>query len=78
MSNVAEMLQSMSLLGQRERFRVARTKNHHFGGMKFHELTLGRTLHKHSLDLEAHTHVSSLENLLVIGNSLAVHYPLGK
>ena len=73
MSDVAQMLQGMALLRQRERFRVAGAKNHHLRRMKLHVLTLGRALHQHSLDHEADAHVSSLENLLVIGHLLAVH-----
>lgn len=74
MSNVAEVLQRVALLGQGEGLGVAGAQDGHFLAMKLHGLSGGGALHEDSLDLEAHADVAGLDHLLVVGDLLAVHY----
>lgn len=74
MSDVSQVLQSMSFLSQRERFCIACTKHHNLSSMELHILTLRWTLYDHALNLKTHTHVSSLENRLIVRDFLTVHY----
>ena len=73
-TDVTEVLQSMSLLSQREGTRITWTQHLNLSSMKLDGLPSCGALHQHALDTQADANISSLQNLLIVGNFLAIHY----